>query len=147
MSSAIGTLVERKARMVRRPHPPRRDGETLHEALKARMADFPPVLLRPITWDQGTETGRHLEIAETLNAKIYVYDSRLAWQRGSNENTNGLLRDYFPQGTDFSVHGPEHLLAVEHALNNRPRRVLEDRPPADLFNALLASESQSGLRP
>lgn len=68
------------------------------------------------------------------------------WQRGSNENTNGLLRDYFPKGTDLRVHSADHLLAVEHELNNRPRRVLGDRSPAALFDALLRSPDQSVLR-
>jgi IS30 family transposase len=115
--SAIGTLVERQTRMVRLLHLPRRDGQALHHALMTRMADLPPALLRSITWD-----------------------SHSPWQRGSNENANGLLRDYFPKGADLSAHPPQHLLAVENELNNRPRRILGDRPPAELFAALLASE-------
>jgi len=83
---------------------------------------------------------------DPLGAPIYFCDSRSPWQRGSNENTNGLLRDYFPRGTDLSVHAPEHLLAVENELNNRPRRVLDDQAPAALFTALLASKSPSVLR-
>ncbi len=77
---------------------------------------------------------------------IYFCDSRSPWQRGSNENMNGLLRDYFPKGTDLSTHSPEHLLAVENELNSRPRRVLNDQAPAELFAALLASKSPSVLR-
>ena len=72
--------------------------------------------------------------------------SHSPWQRGSNENTNGLLRDYFPKGTVLSAHSPQHLLAVENELNNRPRRILNDRTPAELFAALLASENPSVLR-
>jgi IS30 family transposase len=137
--SAIDTLVERRTRMVRLLHLPQRDGEALHDALKARMANLPAALLRSITWDQGTEMARHLTIAQSLGAPVYFCDSRSPWQRGSNENTNGLLRDYFPKGTDLSTHSPQHLLAVENELNSRPRLVLNDRAPAELFTMLLAS--------
>jgi IS30 family transposase len=144
--SAIGTLVERTTRVVRLLHLRQRDGDTLHEALKTRMAGLPAGLLRSITWDQGTEMARHLTIAKSLGAAIYFCDSRSTWQRGSNENMNGLLRDYFPKGTDLSVHSPEHLLAVENELNARPRRVLNGHAPTELFAALLASKSPSVLR-
>jgi IS30 family transposase len=83
--SAIGTLVERQTRMVRLLHLPQRDGDTLHDALKSRMADLPAELLRSITWDQGTEMARHLTIAHSLGAPVYFCDSRSPWQRGSNE--------------------------------------------------------------
>ena len=136
--SAIGTLVERQTRTVRLLHMPCRDSDTLHHALRTRMADLPGGLLRSITWDQGTEMARHLTITQSLGAPVYFCDSRSPWQRGSNENTNGLLRDYFPKGTDLSVHSPQHLLVVENELNNRPRRVLGDRAPAELFAAVLA---------
>ena len=81
---------------------------------------------------------RHLSITKSLGVSVYFCDSRSPWQRGSNENTNGLLRDYFPKGTDLRAHTAEHLLAVENELNARPRIVLEDRPPQELFDALLA---------
>jgi transposase, IS30 family len=111
--------------MVRLLHLPQRNGDTLHDALKVRMADLPAALLRSITWDQGTEMAlpaallrsitwdqgtemaRHLTIARSLGAPVYFCDSRSPWQRGSNENTNGLLRDYFPKG-----HRPEHPLGA-----------------------------------
>jgi IS30 family transposase len=144
--SAIGTLVERQTRMLVLLHLPRRDGDSLHEALKARMGELPPGLVRSITWDQGTEMARHVDITKSLGMPVYFCDSHSPWQRGSNENTNGLLRDYFPKGTDLSVHSPEHLLAVENELNRRPRKVLGDRTPADLFEALLASPDQSVLQ-
>jgi transposase, IS30 family len=89
---------------------------------------------------------RHLTITATLGTPVYFCDSRSPWQRGSNENTNGLLRDYFPKGTDLRAHTAEHLLAVENELNDRPRRVLDDRSPATLFEALLRSPDQSVLR-
>jgi len=82
----------------------------------------------------------------SLNASVYFCDSHSPWQRGSNENTNGLLRDYFPKGTDLSAHSPGHLLAVENELNHRPRHVLNDRPPVELFAALLASQEPPVLR-
>jgi IS30 family transposase len=144
--SAIGTIVERKTRLVRLLRLPQRDGDTLHAALNLRMADLPAGLLRSITWDQGTEMARHLTITKSLGAAIYFCDSRSPWQRGTNENMNGLLREYFPKGTDLSVHSFEHLLEVEDELNNRPRLVLGDRSPANLFAALLASESPPVLR-
>jgi IS30 family transposase len=144
--SAIGTLAERQTRTVRLLHMPFRDGLTLHGALKARMGSLPPALLRPITWDQGTEMARHLTITKSPGAPVYFCDSHSPWQRGSNENMNGLLRDYFPKGTHLGTHPPEHLLAVENELNNRPRRILGDRTPAELFAALLASENPSLLR-
>jgi IS30 family transposase len=144
--SAIGTLVERTTRLVRLLHLPQRDGDTLHDALKVRMADLPAALLRSITWDQGTEMARHLTITKSLGAPVYFCDSRSPWQRGSNENTNGLLRDYFPKGSDLSIHSPQHLLAVENELNNRPRTVPNDRAPAQLFASLLASKDPSVLR-
>jgi IS30 family transposase len=136
--SAIGTLVERQTRMVRLLHMPCRDGLTLHDALEARLADLPPALLRSITWDQGTEMARHLTITKSLGAPVYFCDSHSPWQRGSNENMNGLLRDYFPKGTDLSAHLPQHLLAVEDELNNRPRCILGDRAPAELWQEAAA---------
>lgn len=144
--SAIGTLVERQTRAVRLLHLPQRDGDSLHDALAARLGVLPPHLRRSITWDQGTEMARHLAVTATLGAPVYFCESRSPWQRGSNQNTNGLLRDYFPKGTDLHAHTAEHLLAVERELNNRPRRVLAGRSPAALFEALLASPDQPVLR-
>lgn len=144
--SAIGTLVERRTRTLRLLHLVARDGEALHQAIVERMGDLPEGLMRSITWDQGTEMARHLDITVSLGAPVYFADAHSPWQRGSNENTNGLLRDYFPKGTDLSVYSPEHLQAVEDELNHRPRAVLDDHCPADLFNALLASQNPSVLR-
>ncbi len=144
--SAIGTLVERQTRMLRLVHLPRADSDSLHAALVARMHDLPPALMRSITWDQGTEMARHLATADKLRAPIYFCDSRSPWQRGTNENTNGLLRDYFPKGVTLATHSSRHLEAVEEELNNGPRIVLQDRCPADLFATLLTSESRLLLR-
>ena len=96
-ASVIGTLVERQTRTVRLLHLPSRDGDALHAALVAQLADLPSGLLRSITWDQGSEMARHLSITASIGAQIYFCDSRSPWQRGSNENANGVLRDYFPQ--------------------------------------------------
>ena len=84
------------------------------------MQDLPPTLMRSITWDQGTEMARHLATTDKLGAPVYFGDSRSPWQRGTNENINGLLRDYFPKRVTLINHPPAHLLAVEHELNNRP---------------------------
>lgn len=138
--SAIGTLVERRTRVVRLLHLPRRDGVSVRRALAERLKDLPQELLRSITWDQGTEMARHGEVTAALGVPVYFCDSRSPWQRGSNENMNGVLRDYFSKGTDLSVHSLEHLMAVEKELNDRPRRVLQDCSPATLFGALLTSE-------
>jgi len=140
--SAIGTLIERQTRTVRLLHLPERDADALHVAILAKMADLPPTLIRSITWDQGTEMARHTRITTDLGAPVYFCDSHSPWQRGSNENANGLLRQYFPKATDLGVHSPEHLRAVEEEINRRPRLVLDDRAPVDLFDELLASTSQ-----
>jgi IS30 family transposase len=137
--SAIGTLVERQTRLVRLLHLPSRDSDTLHDALRDRMGDLPTGMLRSITWDQGTEMARHTTIAKSLGVSVFFCDSRSPWQPGSTEHTNGLLRDYFPKGTDLTSHSPEHLTAVENELNNRPRIVPGDRSPLELFNSLIAS--------
>lgn len=125
-TTSVGTLVERQTRMLVLLHLRGRDGESLRAALKARLGQPPPGLVRSITWDQGTEMARHVDITKSLGTPVYFCDSHSPWQRGSNENANGLLRDYLPKGTDLSVHSPEHLLAVEKELNQRPRKVLGD---------------------
>ena len=134
-------MVERQTRTLRLIHLPHADSDSLHAALVARMQDLPPALMRSITWDQGTEMARHLATAEKLRAPVYFCDSRSPWQRGSNENTNGLLRDYFPKGVTLANYSLGHLMAVED-----DRMVLQDRCPADLFAALLASRNPSVLR-
>lgn len=138
-NSAIGTLVERRTRTVRLLRLSERTGRALHRALVERMADLPPSLLRSITWDQGTEMACHTDITAELGVPIYFCDPHSPWQRGSNENTNGLLRQYFPKRTDLNIYGPKHLRAVEDELNARPRLVLADHTPAELFTALLTS--------
>lgn len=103
---AIGTLVERQTRMLRFIRLRRSDLDSLHAALVARTRDLPPRLMRSITWDQGTEMAGHLATTDKLGAPVYFCDSRSPWQRGSNENTNGLLCDYFPKGVALKNHRP-----------------------------------------
>ncbi|MGB3354663.1 MAG: IS30 family transposase [Mycobacterium sp.] len=119
-------------------HLHRSAADSLHTALVARMQDLPPALMRSTTWDQGTEMARHLATADKLGAPVYFCDSPITLATWHNENTNGLVRDYFPKGVSLARHSASHLLAVEHELNHRPRMVLQDRGPADLFAALLA---------
>ena len=144
--SAIGTLVERQTRFVRLLHLPAHNSTELLHALVRTLNELPPPLRRTVTWDQGTEMARHLEITQATGTRIYFCDSASPWQRGSNENTNGLLRQYFPKSTDLSIHTARDLARVENELNRRPRITLGDRAPADLFAALLASENPPSLR-
>jgi IS30 family transposase len=131
--------------MVRLLHLLQRDGDTLHDALKVRMADLPAALLRSITWDQGTEMARHRTITRSLGAPVYFCDSHSPWQRGTNENMNGLLRDYFPKGADLSTHSQQHLQAVEDELNNRPRRVLRTPSTSRTFRRAASLRESVGV--
>ncbi len=144
--SAIGTLVERQTRFVKLLHLPAHNSTELLTALVRTLNELPPTLRRTVTWDQGTEMARHLEITQATGTMIYFCDAASPWQRGSNENTNGLLRQYFPKSTDLAVHSPRDLARVENELNRRPRITLGDRAPADLFATLLASQNQPALR-
>jgi len=135
--SATGTLVERTTRTVRLLHLTGRDSATLHAAIRDRMSDPQPALFRSITWDQGIEMARHRTIAAEFGIDVFFADARSPRQRGSDENANGLLRQYFPKGPNLCAHSPARLRAVEDELNNRPREILEDRSPAELFAALL----------
>ncbi|MEV5070132.1 IS30 family transposase [Microbacterium sp. LMI12-1-1.1] len=144
--SAIGTLVERQTRFVKLLHLPAHNSTELLRALVRTLNELPPPLRRTVTWDQGTEMARHLEITQATGTRIYFCDSGSPWQRGSNENTNGLLRQYFPKSTDLSLHSARDLAHVENELNRRPRITLGDRTPADLFATLLASQNHPSLR-
>ena len=136
--SAIGTLVERQTRYVRLLHLPTYTSASMHQRWR-RLYQLPPSLRRTLTWDQGTEMARHLDVTADTGTRVYFCDAASPWQRGSNENTNGLLRQYFPKSTDLSVHSLADLARVEEELNNRPRMILQDRTPKELFQALLAS--------
>ena len=138
--SAIGTLVERHSRYVVLLHlPPGTTPAELRDALQATLGTMPDDLRRTLTWDQGSEMARHDEIAHLLSDGVYFAEPGRPWQRGSNENTNGLLRQYFPKSTDLSVHSAEHLAAIAHRLNTRPRKGLAWRTPAQILAAHLLS--------
>jgi IS30 family transposase len=137
-ASAIGTLVERSTRFCLLLHLP--DGyhpEQVQAAMIAQMSRLPEHLRRSLTWDQGREMARHAAISTALDMPIYFCDPHSPWQRGSNENTNGLLRQYFPKATDLSVHSAEHLDLVAAELNGRPRMTLSWNNPAEQLNNLL----------
>ena len=136
--SGIGTLVERQTRYVKLLHLPTQDSLTVHAALVASLGELPAGLRKSLTWDQGTEMARHLEVTRDTGLKVYFCDAASPWQRGSNENTNGLLRQYFPKSTDLSRHTPQDLARVENEINLRPRFTLGDKTPAELFQQLLA---------
>jgi len=154
-SSAIGTLVERKTRFTLLLYLPRMEGhrktgsqkngpalaghgaEAVRDAITTTIVDLPAHLRRSLTWDQGAEMAQHERLRIDTGLDIYFCDPQSPWQRGSNENTNGLLRQYFPKGTDLSLHGADELSAVAHALNTRPRKTLAWRTPAEAFEDVL----------
>jgi transposase, IS30 family len=141
--SAIGTLVERVSGFVLLLHLPGDHGAlAVQHAMIATMAELPDTLRRTLTWDQGVEMSNHAKIAEATQLDIYFCDPHSPWQRASNENTNGLLRQYFPKGTDLSVHGPGYLDFVAAEMNNRPRKRLAWRTPAETLDALLSDPSK-----
>lgn len=132
--SAIGTLVDRASRYTILLHlPGRHTAEAVRDALIAAMAALPPQLRQSLTWDQGKEMALHTEISAALGMPVYFCDKASPWQRPSNENTNGLLRQYFPKGSDLRAHGPDELAAVAAELNGRPRKTLGWDPPAARF--------------
>jgi IS30 family transposase len=146
--SAIGTLVERSTRFVMLLHLPHDHGaHQVQEAMLAATKKLPQVLWKSLTWDQGMEMRTHAEIKIATGLDIYFCDPAKPWQRGSNENTNGLLRQYFPKGTDLSVHGPDYLEFVAAQLNRRPRQTLGWQRPAQVLGRLLSGESESGVAP
>ena len=158
-ASAIGTLVERTTRFTMLLHlppmPGHREGPrakngpalagrgavAVRDAIAAAITTLPTQLRRSLTWDQGAEMARHADLRVEHGLPVYFCDPQSPWQRGTNENTNGLLRQYFSKGTDLSLHGPEELEAVAAALNGRPRKTLGWRTPAEALDAhLLAAQ-------
>lgn len=155
--SAIGTLVERQTRFTMLLHLPRMPGhgegprikngpplagygaEAVRDAIQRSILRLPKHLRRSLSWDQGAEMARHAELTVAADLPVYFCDPHSPWQRGTNENTNGLLRQYFPKGTDLSLHGPDDLEAVAAALNGRPRKTLGWRTPAEALDAILAN--------
>ncbi len=161
--SAVGTVVERTTRYAILVHLPREPGYrhkqavkngpalagygaiTMKNALAKSMADLPEQLRRSLTWDRGKELSAHAEFTVETDIPVFFADPKSPWQRGTNENTNGLLRQYFPKGTDLSVWSAEDIEAVAHALNTRPRKVLGWRTPAEAFDEHLRSVQQDGV--
>ena len=154
-SSAIGTLVERTTRFTMLLHLPRLAGhgdgprrkngpalaghgaEAVRDAITRTIITLPEALRRSLTWDQGAEMAQHERLKIDAGIQVYFCDPQSPWQRGTNENTNGLLRQYFPKGTDLSDHSADHLAAVAAALNARPRKTLGWKTPAEALDALL----------
>ena len=145
--SAIGTLVERRSRFVMLLHVPGGTGDALavRDQIVATIGTLPAALRRSLAWDQGLEMHRHLEISIAADLPVYFCDPHSPWQRGTNENTNGLLRQYYPKGTDLSVHSPAHLAQIADRLNGRPRKTLGFKTPAEAFAELLPEAQQAGV--
>lgn len=154
-SSAIGTLVERTTRFTLLLHLPPMPGhgteprqkngpalaghgaQAVRDAIANSIQDLPGHLRKSLTWDQGAEMAQHEKLKTDTGIDIYFCDPQSPWQRGSNENTNGLLRNYFPKGTDLSQHGRGELDAVAHTLNSRPRKTLGWKTPAEAMDEIL----------
>jgi transposase, IS30 family len=138
--SAIGTLVDRTSRYLRLIHlPASHDAQAVRDGLIGVLASLPEAARLTLTWDQGSEMACHDQIASLLRDGVFFAHPASPWQRGTNENTNGLLRQYFPKRTDLSIHTAADLRAVEDRLNNRPRKTLGWRTPAEIFAASLPS--------
>jgi IS30 family transposase len=138
--TAIGTLVERSTRFVLLLHlPAGHDTAAVADAMTAAMGSLPAQLRRSLAWDQGKEMTGHARISLATGLDIYFCDPHSPWQRGSNENTNGLLRQYFPKGTDLRAHSREHLEQVAAELNSRPRKTLGWKTPAQALDEFLAA--------
>ena len=156
-SSAIGTLVERTTRFTMLLHLPPMDGHgpgarvkngpalaghgaaAVRDAITRTITTLPEKLRRSLTWDQGAELTQHAQLRIDTGVQIYFCDPHSPWQRGTNENTNGLLRQYFPKGTDLSMHSADALAAVATTLNGRPRKTLGWRTPAEALDELMKS--------
>ena len=138
-NSYIATLVERFTRYVMLVKVDNKDTQTVVSALIKQAKKLPNELYKSLTWDRGKELADHRRFTLATDVDIYFCDPQSPWQRGSNENTNGLLRQYFPKGTDLSVYSQAHLNKVARPLNERPRKTLEFETPAERFNACVAS--------
>ena len=140
--SAIGTVVERASRFVLLLHlPADHTALAVQDAIVTKMTQLPAILRKTLTWDQGSEMANHIAIAKAADLKIYFCDPHSPWQRGTNENTNGLLRQYFAKGTDLSIFPADYLDYVATKLNNRPRETLGWKTPTETLNELLSNPS------
>ena len=140
-NSYIATLVERHSRYVMLAKVKNKDTNSVITALIKQAHKLPDELYKSLTWDRGTEMSGHRRFTLATDIDVYFCDPYSPWQRGSNENTNGLLRQYFPKGTDVSVYSQAKLNAVARRLNERPRKTLEYETPAERFNACVAAIS------
>jgi transposase, IS30 family len=139
-ASAIGTLVERTTRFTLLLHLPDTHGaEQVRDAMTAQIRRLPTHLAKSVTWDQGIEMAQHAQFSVDTDVEVYFCDPHSPWQRGTNENTNGLLRQYFPKGTSLKPFSAAYLDAVAEELNGRPRKALGWRTPAEALNALLST--------
>lgn len=138
-NSHTATLVERHTRYVMLVKVDSKETQAVVSALIKQAKKLPTELYKTLTWDRGRELADHRRFTLATDIAVYICDPQSPWQRGSNENTNGLLRQYFPKGTDLSVHSQAHLNKVARQLNGRPRKTLAFQTPADRFNACVAS--------
>jgi IS30 family transposase len=144
--TAVGTLVERSTRFVLLLHlGDGFDAEAVRDAITDKITTLPAALRRSLTWDQGLEMRRHAEITIAADLPVYFCDPHSPWQRGSNENTNGLLRQYLPKSTDLSLHSATDLDTIADKLNGRPRKTLEFRTPAEELDRLLSADQPAGV--
>jgi IS30 family transposase len=137
--SQIATLVERRTRFVMLVKIDSKESVAVADALAKKIRKLPPELRRSLTWDRGSEMAAHKKFTVATDVKVYFCDPRSPWQRGSNENTNGLLRQYFPKGDDLSQHSQAHLNTIAARLNGRPRETLDWRSPAEALEATVAT--------
>ncbi len=119
--------------------------EAVRDAIAGSVQCLPEEFWRSLTWDQGSEIAQHAQLTIDTGVPVYLCDPRSPWQRGTNENTNGLLRQYFPKGTELSRHSRSDLDAVAHTLNTRPRKTLDWRTPTEALDELLHSAQQQGV--
>ena len=138
-NSYIATLVERHSRYVMLVNVAHKDTKSVISALIKQSQKLPRELYKSLTWDRGKELADHKRFTMATNVDVYFCDPQSPWQRGTNENTNRLLRQYFPKGTDLSVHSQAHLNKVARQLNERPRKTLQFETPADRFNECVAA--------
>ena len=147
-ASAAATVVERTSRILMVGHlKDDHTAQTVRQSLAPSLKALPDQMRHSLTWDQGSEMACHLQLADDADIKIYFADPHSPWQRGTNENTNGLLRQYMPKGTDLSIFSPQDLQAIADELNNRPRKVLGWLTPLEVYNLLLGHEVTIGGRP
>ena len=147
-NSAVGTIVERvTGYLTLLPLHAGHDAATVADAIIEHMTVLPPWFARTLTWDRGTELARHKHVTAATGIQVYFADPHAPWQRGSNENVNGLLREYLPKGTDLRPYTPGQLQAIAAELNDRPRKRLGFRTPAEEFAKLLAEDQRVATTP